>query len=59
LKEISFTDGTVKIIHPNGDEHSIFPDGTVQKILSGGTKSVEHPSGQKDTLYADGMKERR
>lgn len=31
-REISFPDGTVKILHSDGQEESIFPDGTVVKI---------------------------
>jgi centromere protein J len=46
----------VKWIFPDGEEESIFPDGTVQKIDSKGVTYVDFVDGQKDTVMPDGTK---
>jgi hypothetical protein len=38
LKEIGFADKTKKIVYPNGDQLSIFPDGTTLKETADGVQ---------------------
>lgn len=46
-KRIVFPDGTLKFSYPNGEEESIFKDGTVQRLLTNGRREVEFVNGQK------------
>jgi hypothetical protein len=45
--QIEFPDGTIKRINPNGDEESVFTDGTVQHNYAGGHCEVLFRNGQK------------
>lgn len=53
-----FSDGTEKYIYPNGEEETVFADGTVQKVGKDKVKTIEYPNGSKDTLYQDGRRVR-
>ena len=43
----SFCDGTKKQITINGEEETLFTDGTVQKIGSNKVKTIGYSNGQK------------
>jgi hypothetical protein len=51
-------DGTEKFIYPNGEEETIFHDGTIQKIGKDKIKTIQYPNGSKDTVYPDGQRVR-
>jgi centromere protein J len=40
-----FPDGTIKCIYADGEEESIFTDGTIQRIEKNGKKIIEYASG--------------
>lgn len=42
----SFPDGATKIIFPNGEEKSIYLDGTVHFVDTKGVKTTTHPDGK-------------
>lgn len=43
----SFADGTKKFINNNGEETTIFTDGTVQRVGADKIKYIEFANGQK------------
>lgn len=51
-----FADGTQKIIYANGEEETLFVDGTVQRVGKNRIKTIEYPNGEKDTHHPDGTK---
>ena len=52
-KEITFPDKSTKYIYPNGEEMSVFKDGSIQKRASDGTTSIEYPNGQREIHTAE------
>ncbi|OQR99386.1 centromere protein J [Achlya hypogyna] len=54
VKEITFVDGTTKRIEVNGDEVSVFPDGTRMLERATGFREVSNPDGSKARDYPDG-----
>ena len=40
-------DGTEKYIYINGEEETVFSDGTIQKIDKDKVKTIEYPNGSK------------
>ncbi|XP_046386182.1 centromere protein J [Ischnura elegans] len=47
-KEVSFPDGTVRLIHSNGKEEVMLQDGTVATIEANGDQLIQLPNGQKE-----------
>ena len=56
MKQIKFPDGTIKSIYQNGEEESIFTDGTIQKIDKQGNKTIEYINGDRDVFLPDGTR---
>lgn len=42
-----FSDGTEKYIYSNGEEETLYCDGTIQKIDENKTKTIVYTNGQK------------
>mgnify|MGYP001134487269 CR=1 FL=1 len=49
---LSFADGTKKNIMANGEEETLFNDGTVQRVNAQKIKTIEYANGQKVNLMA-------
>lgn len=39
----------MKYVQPNGEEESVFADGTVQRLLTDGNRVIVYANGQKET----------
>ncbi|XP_071448849.1 centrosomal P4.1-associated protein isoform X2 [Hetaerina americana] len=46
--EVSFLDGTIRLIHPNGKEEVMLPDGTMATVQPNGDQLIQLPNGQKE-----------
>ena len=53
------SDNTIKVISPQGDERSVFPNGTIQLVSGAGHDTVvDYPNGRKEIFKPDGSKVR-
>ncbi len=50
-KHIRFADGTEKNIKPNGEEETVFVDGTVQRVNKNKVKVIEYTDGKKVIIF--------